>query len=151
MLQFVHQARRSFHRQKDYENLLLTHFSPGGNPDRNRGERYNCSLALYQVRKRVAGQIIMLIDDMKACRGLLKWYNERFKTTATWTSLDLLLHVYLVTYPKWPQVQARAALRTVIPRMGGTQAEITKRIRNSDSYLQELYTMLKALPRVKKV
>lgn len=151
LLKFVRQARHYFHREQEYENLLLTNFSPVGNPNRNRGERYNCALALYQVRRRITGQVIMLIDDMKARRGLINWYEGLFKTTATWTSLDLLLHVYLVTYPKWLFSRARVALRTVITRMGGTPPEITKRIQDSYTCLQELHAMLRALPRVKKI
>ena len=89
MLQFVRQARRYFPHEQDYEDLIFNKFSPNGNPCNNRGERYNCALALYLVRRRYAGQVIMLTDDMKAHRGLIDWCENRFKTTKTWTSLGI--------------------------------------------------------------
>ena len=150
MLQFVRQARRYFHREQDYENLIFTR-SPAGNSARNRGERQNYALALYQVRRQYTGQVIMLTDDMNACRGLIAWYEKRFKTTQTWSSLELLMHLYLVTFPKWPYAQAKSAVQAVNSRMGGAQGEITKRLRDQSRYLEELHKMLSALPRVRKV
>ena len=149
ILQFVRQARRYFYSEQVYENLIFTQ-SPAGNSERNRGERQNCALALYQVRRQYTGQVIMLTDDMNACRGLIAWYEERFKTTRTWSSLDLLLHLYLILFPRWAYVQAQSVLRTVNSRIGGKQAEMMKRLRNHLGYLEELNGMLRALPRVKK-
>lgn len=149
MLQFVRQARRYFHCEQDYENLIFTR-SQAGNSARNRGERQNYALALYQARRHER-QVIMLVDDMKARRGLIAWYKKRFKTTQTWSSLELLMHLYLVTFPKWPYAQAESALRTVNPRMGGKREEITTRLLNHLGYLEELNDMLSALPRVRKV
>lgn len=150
ILQFVRQARRYFHREQVYENLIFTE-SPAGNPECNRGERQNCALALYQVRRQYTGQVIMLTDDMNACRGLIAWYEERFKTMRTWSSLDLLMHLYLVLFPRWSYVLTEAALKTVNSRIGGKQAEMMKRLRNHLGYLEELNGMLRTLPRVKKV
>ena len=150
MLQFVRQARRYFPHEQDYENLILNQFSPNGDPCKNRGERYNCALALYLVRRRHASQVILLTDDMKAHRGLIDWYESRFKTTKTWTSLELLLHIYLVVFPKWPYAQAYSALRLINPHIAGTQQEMTKRLSKYRDYLKELDSMLKALPSVRK-
>ena len=150
MLQFVRQARRYFHREQDYEDLIFNE-SPAGNSECNRGERQNCALALYQVRRQYTGQVIMLTDDMKACRGLIAWYEKRFKTMRTWSSLDLVMHLYLVLFPRWKYVLAESALRTVNPRMGGKREEITTRLLNHIGYLEELNDMLSALPRVRKV
>ena len=125
MLQFVRRARRYFPYEQDYENLIFNQFSPDADPSKNRGERYNCALALYLGRRQHTGQVIMLIDDMKAHRGLIDWYESRFKTTKTWTSLELLLHIYLVMFPKWPYVQAEAALRHVNPYVAGKKEEMT--------------------------
>lgn len=150
MLQFVRQARRYFPHEQDYENLIFKRLSPTDDPIRNRGERYNCALALYLVRRRYTGQVIMLVDDMKAHRGLLDWYESRFKTTKVWTSLELMLHIYLVMFPKWRYNKAELALRKVNPHLAGTQAEMTKRLRDYRRYLEQLHIMLKALPSVKK-
>ena len=150
MLQFVRQARRYFPYEQDYEDLIFNKFSPKGNPCNNRGERYNCALALYLVRKQYAGQIIMLTDDMKAHRGLINWYESRFKTTRTWNSLELLLHIYLVVFPKWSYAQAYSALRRINPHIAGTQQKMTQRLNKYRDYLKELDSMLKALPSVKK-
>ena len=150
MLQFVRQARRYFPHEQDYEDLIFNKFSPNGNPCNNRGERYNCALALYLVRRRYAGQVIMLTDDMKAHRGLIDWYESRFKTTKTWTSLELLLHIYLVVFPKWSYAQAYSALRLINPHIAGTQQEMTKRLSKYRDCLKELDSMLKALPSVRK-
>lgn len=169
MLQFVRQARRYFPHEQDYENLIFNKFSPNGNPNKNRGERYNCALALYLVRRRYAGQIVMLTDDMKAHRGLINWYESRFKTVKTWTSLELLLHIYLVVFPKWSYEQAHSALREVnalMDREKGMEEEemeeileeemeeildkkkkkMTKRLRKYRRYLMQLHDMLKTLP-----
>ena len=150
MLQFVRQARRYFPYEQDYENLIFNRFSPTDDPNRNRGERYNCALALYLVRRRYTGQVIMLTDDLKARRGLINWYESRFKTTKTWTSLELLLHIYFVMFPKWPYPQVELALQQVNAHVAGTQVEMTKRLREYRRYLEQLHTMLKALPSVKK-
>ncbi len=150
MLQFVRQARRYFPHEQDYEDLIFNKFSPNGNPSNNRGERYNCALALYLVRRRYAGQVIMLTDDMKAHRGLIDWYKNRFKTTRTWTSLELLLHIYLVMFPKWSYAQADSALRLINPHIAGTQQEMTKRLSKCRDCLKELESMLKVLPSVRK-
>lgn len=151
MLQFVRQARRYFPYEQNYEHLIFNQFSPTDDPNRNRGERYNCALALWLVRRRQAGQIIMLTDDMKARRGLIKWYENRFKTTQVWTSLELLLHIYLVMFPKWSYAQVELALQQVNTHLAGTQVEMTKRLREYRRYLEHLHIMLKALPSVKKM
>ena len=166
MLQFVRQARRYFPNEQDYEDLIFNKFSPNGNPCNNRGERYNCALALYLVRRRYAGQVIMLTDDMKAHRGLIDWCESRFKTTKTWTSLDLLMHIYLVVFPKWSYDRAESALRNVSALIGpekkieekemeeGEEEEVenmkkkemTNRLRKYLSYLGQLHDMLNTLP-----
>ena len=150
MLQFVRQARRYFSYEQDYEDLIFNQFSPDGDPNKNRGERYNCALALYLVRRQYVGQVIMLTDDMKAHRGLIHWYESRFKTTKVWTSLELLLHIYLAMYPKWPYAQADSALRLVNAQVAGTRAKMTQRLREYRRYLMQLHIMLKNLPSVKK-
>ena len=150
MLQFVRQARRYFPYEQDYEDLLFNRFSPTDDPNRNRGERYNCALALYLVRRRYTGQVIMLTDDMKAHRGLINWYESHFKTTKTWTSLELLLHIYLVMFPKWPYAQVELTLQQVNAHVAGTRVEMTNRLREYRRYLEQLHIMLKALPSVKK-
>ena len=173
MLQFVRQARRYFPHEQDYEDLIFNTFSPNGNPDKNRGERYNCALALYLARRRYAGQIIMLTDDMKAHRGLINWCESRFKTVKTWTSLELLLHIYFVVFPKWSYDRAYSALREVNALMDqekGMEEEemkeieeeemeeikdkkkkkMAKRLRKYRRYLMQLHDMLKTLPRTKK-
>ena len=139
MLQFVRQARRYFPYEQDYGDLIFNQFSPDADPSKNRGERYNCALALYLVRRRYTGQawsslelllhIIMLTDDMKAHRGLINWHESRFKITKTWTSLELLLHIYLVMFPKWPYAQVELSLQQVNVHIAGTRVEMTKRLR----------------------
>ena len=169
MLQFVRQTRRYFPYEQDYENLIFNKFSPDGNPCKNRGERYNCALALYLVQKRHAGQIIMLTDDMRAQRGLIDWYEKRFKATRTWSSLDLILHIYLVVFPKWPYDRAESALRDVNALIGPEKEMeeeemeeieeeemeeiedmkkkgMTKRLLRYRRCLMQLHAMLKALP-----
>ena len=169
MLQFVRQARRYFPHEQDYENLIFNKFSPNGNPNKNRGERYNCALALYLVRRQYAGQIVMLTDDMKGHRGLINWYESRFKTVKTWTSLELLLHIYLVVFPNWSYDQAYSALRgvnTLMDREKGMEDEemeeiedeemeeiedmkkkkVMKRLLKYRDYLKELNDMLNILP-----
>ena len=150
MLQFVRQARRYFPHEQDYENLIFNRFSPTDDPNFNRGERYNCALALYLVRRQYAGQVIMLTDDRKARRGLINWYENRFKTTKTWTSLELLLHIYLAVFPKWSYAQVELALQQVNAHVAGTRVEMTNRLREYRRYLEQLHIMLKALPSVKK-
>lgn len=155
MLRFVRQARRYFPCDRDYEKLLFNQFAPKGNPNKNRGERYNCALALYLVRKQYTGQVIMLTDDRNAQRGLIDWYERHFKTTKTWTSLDLLIHIYLVMFPKWPYAQADSALRRVHPHVFGRQTktpmDMMNRLSKYLNYLQQLDDMLKTLPSVKKM
>ncbi|MDE0424961.1 MAG: hypothetical protein OXN25_08850 [Candidatus Poribacteria bacterium] len=151
MLQFVRQARRYFHRERDYEKILFDQFAPSGNPCKNQGERYNCALTLWLVRRQYAGQVIMLTDDMNARRGFIDWYERHFKTAETWTSLDLLMHIYLVMFPKWSYVQAYSALRHVNPNVAGTREEITKRLSKYRGCLKLLDSMLKNMPSVKKM
>ena len=150
MLQFVRQARRYFYRDWDYEKILFDQFAPNGNPCKNRGERYNCALALWLVRRRYSGQVIMLTDDMNARRGFIGWYERHFKTVKTWTSLDLLMHIYLVMFPKWSYVQAYSALKRVNPNVAGTREVITNRLSKYRDYLKLLDSMLKDMPSVKK-
>ena len=154
MLQFVRQARRYFHRERDYDQILFDQFAPNGNPNRNRGERYNCALALWMVQRRQVGQVIMLTDDMNARRGFIDWYEKHFKTTKTWTSLDLLIHIYFVMFPKWPYTQADSALRRVHPHVFGrrtkTPVEMMNRLSKYLDYLKQLDSMLKDMPSVKK-
>lgn len=150
MLQFVRQARRYFHCDRDYEKILFDQFAPKGNPCKNRGERYNCALALWLVRRRYSGQVIMLTDDMNARRGFIGWYERHFKTAKTWTSLDLLIHIYLVMFPKWSYIQAYSALKRVNPNVAGTREVITSRLSKYRDYLKLLDSMLKDMPSVKK-
>ena len=150
MLQFVRQARRYFHRERDYEATLFDQFAPNGNPCKNRGERYNCALALWLVRRRYSGQVIMLTDDMNSRRGFIGWYERHFKTTKTWTSLDLLMHIYLVMFPKWSYIQAYSALRHINPNIAGTREVVTRRLIKYRDCLKLLDCMLKDMPSVKK-
>ena len=150
ILQFVRQARRYFPHEQEYEDLLFNQFSTSSDPSRNRGERYNCALAFYLIRRRRTGQVIILTDDRKARRGLIDWCENRFTATRTWSSLELLLHIYLVMFPKWPYNQAEAALRHVNPYVAGKKEEMMKRLREYHRYLRQLHAMLKALPSVKK-
>ena len=47
MLQFVRQARRYFHRDRDYEKFLFNEFAPKGNPKKkSRGTLQLCSRTL---------------------------------------------------------------------------------------------------------
>ena len=151
MLQFVRQARRYFHRDRDYEKILFNQFAPKGNPNKNRGERYNCALALWLVRRRYSGQVIMLTDDMNAHQGFIDWCEKHFKTATTWTSLDLLMHIYLAVFPKWSYVQAYSALRRINPNVAGTREKITSRLSKYRDYLKLLDSMLKDMPSVKKM
>ena len=150
-LRFARQARRRFYRQQDYEAILLSHFVPSGNPERNRGERLNCALALYQVRRRETGQIIMLVDDQRAQRGLINWYEDRYKTTKTWNSLDLLLHIYFVTHPKWPLSQVELTLRSVNAGMEGRPDVAMNRLLDYRICLRDLHTMLRRMPKIRGV
>jgi hypothetical protein len=141
------QARRRFHRQNDYENILRHGFAPACNPQRNRGERFNCSLGLYLVRKKITDHIILLSDDMNAYRGFVGWFEERFRVTSTWSSLDLLLYLYMSTYPKWPIAQAKQALRAVNARMSGpSAAELLKRLTTYRRYIDDSHALLSTLP-----
>ena len=96
----------------------------------------------------------MLTDDMNACRGFIDWYENHFRTTKTWTSLDLLMHIYLVMFPKWSYAQADMALQLVHPKVGGkrkiTPMEMIKRLRKYQDYLKQLDNMLTDMPSVKK-
>lgn len=146
---FTRAARQRFHREEDYQSILLSRFAPEGNPLRNRGERFNCSLALYQVRKQTTRNVILLIDDFRARRGFIQWFEERFRITKVWSSLDLLLYIYLSSYPKWPLSQAREALRTVNAYMGGTSHDMLRRLVSYRRYLDDLNGTLVTLPRVR--
>ncbi len=146
MLRYVGQIKRPFHRQQDYEKLILD-LRPSAHPDKNRGERYNCSLAAYQVRKQAAMQAIMVIDDGSAHRGLITWFDARFKMMTVWSSLDMLQHIYLLSYPEWPLAQALAYVRAVNGRCGGHDPGA--RLRQANQNLRELDSMLCRLPQVR--
>ncbi len=147
ILQLVSSTRKRFYRQQDYEDVLFRNFSPKGNPDKNRGERTTCSLALYLVRKRLANQVIILTDDMKAVNGLIEWFEKHFIGVDVWGSLDLLLHLYLTTFPKWPLAQTKAALRTVNSRIGGRDP--VKRLSDYNKRIQATNKMLRDLPGIR--
>lgn len=91
----------------------------------------------------------MLTDDGYARRGLVEWYEKHFKTTTTWHSLDLLLYIYLLEFPKWPLGQAQISLQTVNANIGGKHAEMLQRLQAYRRYLQELHDMLRLMPKIR--
>lgn len=146
--QFISRNKRPFYREKHYESTLRSHLMPGSAPSRNSGERYNCCLALYEVRRRVTGCAILLCDDGKATRGLIRLFEEYSRAATSWTSLDLLINIYLVTYPRWSLKQARGAMRTVNARIGGISSEAIKRLSQYNKRLEKLDMLLADLPGV---
>ncbi len=149
ILHFANVAQKRFHRQEDYNNVLFNTFAPAGNPHKNAGERALCALALYRLRKRLASSIIILTDDTKAVNGLLKWFKEHFVGVDMWSSLDLILYLYMNTFPKWPFAQAQSAMRLVNSRIGGQQQEMMRRLGYYNKRLHGAHAILQSLPKVK--
>jgi hypothetical protein len=144
-------SRRRFHRQAESETVLRSAFALAANPRFNRGERFMCALGLYLTRKRITGHVVLLTDDLTARRGFIGWFEEHFRITKTWTSLDLLLYVYAITYPQWTMAQATVALKTINARMGGPSAMVVmKRLLTYRRLLQKSDAMLGALPKPRR-
>jgi hypothetical protein len=144
-------SRTRFHRQAESETALRNAFAPAANPRLNRGERFMCALGLYLIRKRITGHVILLTDDLAAHRGFIGWFEEHFRITKTWTSLDLVLYVYAITYPQWTMAQASITLRTINARMGGPNAMVVmKRLLTYRRLLQKSDAMLAALPKPRR-
>jgi hypothetical protein len=151
ILSFATSARKRFHRQGESENILMTGFAPAANPQRNRGERFMCALGLYLTRKRITGHVILLTDDLNAHRGFVGWFEQRFRITKTWTSLDLLLYIYAVTHPHWPMAQASVTLQTINARMRGPNPMVVmRRLLEYRRYLNQSNALLNALPQPRK-
>ena len=150
ILSFAISARRRFHRQQESDNILLNGFAPAANPQWNRGERFMCALGLYLTRKRITGHVILLTDDLSAHRGFVGWFEQRFRITKIWTSLDLLLYLYAVTHPYWPMAQASVTLKTLNARMRGPHGIVVKRLLEYRGYLNQSNALLNSLPKPRK-
>lgn len=146
VLHFVRSTQKVFQQEDEYENILFRHFAPEGNPEKSRGERTICALALYLVRNQLANQVVVLTDDKKAVNGLFKWFQQHFIAIDVWSSLDLLLYMYLATFPKWSLAKTKVALRTVNNRIGGQGQELSKRLSSYNKRIQATNTILRDLP-----
>lgn len=69
--------------------------------------------------------------------------------TTVWTSLDLLVYIHTVVFPKYPFAQTDSDLRKVNARMGGVQAEATQRLQKYRRYISDSNTLLRVLPQPK--
>ena len=80
---------------KEYENRLYDSVSNSG--DKNRGERHNlaASLDFHLSKKGMTGGLIFLTDDKKALNGLLQEVLNSFPVWKIWSSLDVILFLYL--------------------------------------------------------
>jgi hypothetical protein len=151
ILAFGDSSRIRFHRQSESETIIRNAFAPLANPRRNRGERFMCALALYQTRKRITGHVILLTDDLSAHRGFVGWFEDRFRITKTWSSLDLVLYIYASIYPQWTMAQATVTLGTINARMNGPNANVVmKRLLTYRRFLRESDAILAALPRPRR-
>jgi len=150
ILAFGLNCRRRFHQQSASETVLRNAFASGANPKLNRGERFMCTLGLYLTRKRITGHVILLTDDLSAHRGFVGWFEEHFRITKTWSSLDLMLYVYASTYPQWTMAQANVTLKTINARMGGPNAQVVNRLLTYRRFLKESDAMLAALPKPRR-
>lgn len=147
VIRYVRQSRRRFHRQEEYEQLLTQRFLAAANPLRHRGERYNCALAVYEMRKQKGKHVILLTDDDNARNGLIKQFDERFKITTVWSSFDLIQHVYFAVHPEWPLAQAGQMLRLVNAQIPAKNAQ--QRLVYINQRMREVDALLRAMPTVR--
>jgi hypothetical protein len=147
ILRFFERRKRTFHKQRRYEDSLRNQFAPAANPNKNRGERLSYAFCLHRARMNTENVIVFLTDDFNARRGFGSWFDRRFPVTHSWNSLDLILYIYLLQDRKWTLGDAASALRTVNARIGGTPSEAVTRFMEYRKRLTELDASLVELQR----
>jgi hypothetical protein len=127
----------------------------GRNPSsKNKGERRNICVA-FNLFENQLKHAVFLTDDLAARRGFVDEFFAIFQIGRVWSSLDLILYLFLRQHGVFPVAAAESALRDVNAQIARNQnpqtnptkteervkvfAEYTKRIRK----LNEVLTRLK--------
>lgn len=86
-------------------------FTPNLTETKDKGERYNCCLALHAIVEGRSSQIIFLTDDLRARRDYTTYFFDVFPIGTVWSLLDLITHLFLRYWRDIPLQSAKDALR----------------------------------------
>lgn len=88
-------------------------FTPDLTDTRDRGERYNCCIALDIVRTGTYRQVVFLTDDRRAIQSYVTPVFETFPLGQIWTSLDFVLYLFMRHRSRIPLNEVMDVLRDV--------------------------------------
>jgi hypothetical protein len=86
------------------------------------GERHNYCMGVDDVRRGRYSQCVIITDDETALRAWLKQCPEIFPIGPVWTSVDLILHLYMTNCKQITRTLAANALKDLIAAYGSGPA-----------------------------
>jgi hypothetical protein len=69
-------------------------FKPDLGDTKDRGERYNCCIALNAILEGEYSQIIFLTDDLRAIRDYAAYFFEMFSFGIIWSLLGFIIYLF---------------------------------------------------------
>lgn len=86
-------------------------FTPDFAETKDRGERYNCCIALDAVLSGQHAQIIFLTDDFRAIRDYTTYFFDTFPLGNVWSLLDFIIYLFTRYQKNITLEDAKNALR----------------------------------------
>lgn len=88
-------------------------FKPDLADAKDRGERYNCCIALNAILEGEYSQVIFLTDDLRAVRDYVAHFFDIFSLGIAWSLLDLIAYLFTRYQNNISLEEAKKALRDV--------------------------------------
>ena len=86
-------------------------FRPDLTESKDRGERYNCCLALHSIVEGSYSQVIFLTDDLRSRHDYTTYFFDVFPLGTVWSLLDLITYLFVRYWKHIPLQGAKEALR----------------------------------------
>lgn len=131
---------------KEYEIKLFDNYEE---KTKNRGEKWNLAVILDMFMSKGHKNLIYVIDDFNAIRGILNEPLHAFPIYQIWSSFDVILYL-LIDHKNFTKEMATNALKDINSSLANdnpkTEKEKTKqRIANLNSYIKKIERIQKLI------
>lgn len=137
---------------EEYEEILFDKVTLG---TQNKGEKHNFSIALDLFLNQKKSNLVFLIDDEMALKGILQEARKTFPIIKIWNSFDVVLYLFLLKKNTFPIEVAKRAIRQIykqtlptIPPEGRLSETFKDKMRKKE---KSLTNYLKYLNRIQKL
>ncbi len=133
-------------------------FAPILTEDKDKGERFNCCLALHATLESNYSQIIFLTDDLRARRDYTSYFFDIFPIGTVWSLLDFIIYLFVRHRKDISLDDAKNTLRDVNTMYGGAtgignqeQQNERKQYEESEKKQHRLVTYSRKVDRIHQI